>query len=184
MNQYLSEDQVTHKGEIDEDTRVKIRDFFTNHFENVKNMLCEASFQGVMTFGNCTTGVSEAEHRAYKKSAGGVTPQDDLATSADKILSMDEAKTAKKDRKVVHSLRSQSGKATDREKNANGLSDYINKQLGKEYEERGNLLAYRKCENLFYIKSSPNLPMPTFGGIFPMLITTAETERCQNTFKI
>lgn len=152
MNQYLKEDQGSHKGEIDENTRVKIRDFFTNHFENKKLMLCEASFEGVMTFGNCTTGVSEAEHRAYKKSAGGVTPRDDLATCADKILSMDQAKTAKKDRKVVHSLKSQSGKAKDREKNANGLSDYINKKLGEEYKQRVDHLAYRKCENSFYIK--------------------------------
>jgi len=29
-----------------------------------------------------------------------------------------------------------------------------------------------------------DIPMHTFGGIFPMPITMAETERCQNTFKI
>lgn len=152
MNQYLGEDQVSHKGEIEEGTREKIRDFFTKHFENKKHMLCEAAFEEVMTFGNCTTGVSEAENRAYKKSAGGVTPSDDLAASADKILSMDKAKTDKKARKVVHSLKSQSGKAKDREKNAKGLSDYINKKLGEEFRQGVNHLAYRKGENLFYVK--------------------------------
>lgn len=152
INRYLEEDQSPHKGRIDEETGASIREFFTKHFELYKTMLCEGFFQDVMTFGNCTTGVSEAEHRAYKKSANGVTPSDDVAISAQKILTMDEAKTAKKDRKVVHSLKSRSGKASDREKKAQGLSDHVNKQLGDEYAQRTHHLTYRKCNNLFYIK--------------------------------
>ena len=152
IKQYLSEDQSTHYGEIDEDTRAAIRLFFTKSFECNKSMLCEGFFEGVMTFGNCTTGVSEAEHRAYKKTANGVGPADDLAVSAQKIMAMDVRKNAKKDRNITHQLNSKSAKASDREKKAQGLSDFINKQLAKEHEQGGDHLTYREEENIFFVK--------------------------------
>jgi len=152
INQYLKEDQTTHKGEIEEATRSAIRDFFTTSFEYNKHMLFEGYFENVMTFGNCTTGISEAEHRAYKKSVHGPRPADDLAVSASKLLKMTETKDAAKCRSMTHQIKSKSAKASDREKKAEGLSDYANKKLLEEHSERNEYLTYRPDQNLFYIK--------------------------------
>ncbi|KAL7434697.1 hypothetical protein ACHAXM_004325, partial [Skeletonema potamos] len=129
IKQYLNEDQSSHKGEIDEDTRAAIRGFFTKSFECNKGMLCEGYFNGVMTLGNCTTGVSEAEHRAYKNSATCLGPGDDLAESTDKLIIRAETKDAVKGRSMTHQIRSHSGKADDRYKKADELSDYANKMM-------------------------------------------------------
>jgi hypothetical protein len=152
IKQYLNEDQSSHKGEIDEDTRAAIRGFFTKSFECNKGMLCEGYFNGVMTLGNCTTGVSEAEHRAYKNSATCLGPGDDLAESTDKLIIRAETKDAVKGRSMTHQIRSHSGKADDRYKKADELSDYANKMMLEQYNSAGELVAYRASDDLFYIK--------------------------------
>ena len=110
--------------------------------------------EDVMTMGNCTTGVSEAEHRAYKKSANGLRPSDDLCETADKLLHRAETQAATKARSMVHQLNTQSAKASDREKKEQGLSDYANAKLLEEHSQSNQLLAYRESESLFYVKEN------------------------------
>jgi len=153
IKEYLNEDQAEHKGDIDENAaRKKIREFFVKSFECNKHMLCEASFEEVMTCGNCTTGISEGQNRAYKKSVHGTRPADDLAESTDKIIAMTQNSDARKIRSMTHAVKSKSAKASDRAKKAEGLSDYCNKLLLEEHAEGYKYLAYRPDECTFLIK--------------------------------
>ena len=147
IKQYLNEDQSSHKGEIDEDTRAAIRGFFTKSFECNKGMLCEGYFNGVMTLGNCTTGVSEAEHRAYKNSATCLGPGDDLAESTDKLIIRAETKDAVKGRSMTHQIRSHSGKADDRYKQvpsemARNEDDDVVRAVGLKVDAYQNFLPF------------------------------------------
>ena len=67
---YLDEDEGNHFGEIGP-FRKDLQEFITRSFIPRREKLFEASFENVMTLGNCTTNINEAEHRAYKKHAQG-----------------------------------------------------------------------------------------------------------------
>jgi len=65
VNFYLSEDESVHFRELGNNLRKDIHDFITKSFQCNGHKLFEASFLDIMTMGNATTGINEAEHRVY-----------------------------------------------------------------------------------------------------------------------
>eukprot|EP00984_Skeletonema_dohrnii_P010316 scaffold4002_cov126-Skeletonema_dohrnii-CCMP3373.AAC.11 len=53
---------------------------------------------------------------------------------------------------MTHQIKPKSAKSSDREKKAEGLSDYINKKLLEEHSQRCEYLTYRQSQSLFYVK--------------------------------
>eukprot|EP00984_Skeletonema_dohrnii_P010035 scaffold3881_cov83-Skeletonema_dohrnii-CCMP3373.AAC.2 len=53
---------------------------------------------------------------------------------------------------MTHQIKSKSAKSSDREKKAEGLSDYINKKLLEEHSLRCEYLTYRQSQCVFYVK--------------------------------
>ena len=152
LSYYLNEDQAEHHGDIEEDVRSAIRDFITKSFYVNSGKLFESEFDGVMTLGNVTTAVNEAEHRVYKYHCQGVQPSDDLAKSAKKINKINKDKEASKSRKVAADMRGTVGKASKREEVDDRLTDYSNEKLLHEHKECPKHCLHRPSEYSFYVK--------------------------------
>ena len=105
-----------------------------------------------MTIGNCTTGVNENIHKVYKKHAQGPLHQHDIAEAASFIDQINATSNAAKARKGAFSNASVYSKATDRDENVNGISDYGNGKLRQEFNESHKYNAFSVSPTEFYVK--------------------------------
>ena len=156
MNHYLREDESLHFGEIGDDLRMELREFITRSFVANRHKLFEASFDLTMTLGNSTTGINEAEHRAYKKHVAGPLPQHDLAESRARVDKINEDKNERKMKKVAFDNNAVHAKAADREQHVQGLTDYASTRLRKEHDESHKYQAFRQSRFEFYVKRDYN----------------------------
>ena len=90
-----------------------------------REKLFEASFEVVMTIGNCTTGINEAMHRVYKKHCQGPLPQHDIAESACRINLITDGQEDRKAKKVAFDNDAVFAKEDDRNQDVHGLSDFV-----------------------------------------------------------
>jgi len=151
LHYYLDEDEENHFGEIGS-FRKDLQEFITRSFIPRREKLFEASFANVTTLGNCTTNINEAEHRAYKKSAQGLNPHDDIAEARSKIGKMNEGKEELKSQKVAFDNDTQFAKSEDRKQAVDGLTDFVNSRLAKEHTDASHHLMYRSSELEFLVK--------------------------------
>ena len=161
LNKYLNEGQKDHYGQLKDDVRVAIRQFITKSFQFNGSMLFEATFSEFMTMGNCTTSINEAEHHAYKIHAAGPRPQHDIAEAARRINQMNEEKEVRKSTKVAKAMKSNYGKASDREERDNLLSEFCNNHLSNEHDKAKQYCTYMASKNVFYVKRKPQMNTST-----------------------
>ena len=152
LDHYLKEDESEHFGEIGEDLRKELREFITKSFVVNREKLFEASFEVVMTIGNCTTGINEAMHRVYKKHCQGPLPQHDIAESACRINLITDGQEDRKAKKVAFDNDAVFAKEDDRNQDVHGLSDFANKRLLSEYNESMKYLLYRSSSDEWLVK--------------------------------
>ena len=123
LDLYLTEDQTSHFGSIDDDVRMEIREFIVRHFHSNRSTLYESEYSCMMTLGNCMTSCNEAEHRVYKHHCQGPRPNDNVHKSANKLNDLNKKRDATRARKVAHDMRASVGKAETREKMDERLTD-------------------------------------------------------------
>jgi len=153
LDLYLTEDQTSHFGDIDDNVRQDIKEFITKNFHLHRTTLYESEYPSIMTLGNCTTSVNEAEHRVYKHHCLGPRPCDNVATAAKKINKLNKMREGTKTRQVAHDMRSSLGTSDAREMVDERLTDRCNKTLLSEHEAANKHYSlYRPSQFQFYVK--------------------------------
>ena len=155
LDLYLTEDQSSHFGTIDDNVRQDIQEFVVKHFHAHRTTLYESEFPSRMTLGNCTTSCNEAEHRVYKHHCQGPRPCDNVHKAAKKLNELNKTREGKKIRQVAHDMRSSLGKSEAREKVDDRLTDTCNKMLLSEHDAGNKHYSlHRPSEYQYYVKRS------------------------------
>ena len=152
LHYYLNEDEQTNKyGEIPGDLRMDIKEFITKGIQ-FNTRLFESSYTGLMTMSNCTSSVNESQHRVYHHHSQGPKSGHDLAESFERINHITSTNQTSKSRIVASNMRSDFGKAKDREEKDFRLTDYCNDQLLNEFNQNIKYCVHPVSETVFYVK--------------------------------
>ena len=102
-----------------------------------------------MTLGFVTTSINESYHAATKKIPDGPRPSDDLHLARQKLSNVEKRRELLKPRRILFNHTATQGKKSDRMKSVKQISNYCNKKLMKEHEQRDKYLLYRQSERVF-----------------------------------
>ncbi|EJK56484.1 hypothetical protein THAOC_23617 [Thalassiosira oceanica] len=113
--------------------------------------LFEANFD-CRTFGKCTTGINEAEHRVIKYSDLGPRPCDDIGSTHRKLYDLHKTRTVANSKKAAHLANTQLTNDAEHFFSAEDITPYCNERLRKNLNDSLNYHAYRVDDSTFFVK--------------------------------
>lgn len=185
MNFYLQEeDQSDHVGVLDKACRDALKQYKTKTFEPSAKKLFEANFD-CRTFGKCTTGINEAEHRVIKYSDLGPRPCDDIGSTHRKLYDLHKTRTVANSKKAAHLANTQLTNDAEHFFSAEDITPYCNERLRKNLNDSSNYHAYRVDDSTFFVKrdyvkcdtcpqDDLDLPAEICDGVFKELETEVD----------
>jgi hypothetical protein len=158
LNEYLDEDESSHKGSLGSGLKTKLCDYLTKSFEPDLGFIAGHAFVSVLSLQKTTSTMVEIENSALRRRPDGIKCCHHIAETKKRLSSHGKQKDRAKKQRTLQSLDRIPSQVPAREVVVDGITKYCNNHLQTQHRLSNNYVTYRVSDTTCYVKLKPVQP--------------------------